>query len=314
VTSLATRGNLIAAPDLTRHRLTAFGLDVESDWPLTGSTLSAPGSGTRLTQVPPECMESEWLRPAETVFEPAYPDGRRRFAVERDDVHYRLWFSDEGRYLVTTDGVNVVCESGAVAGELRERILFAQVLPFAAALQGFEILHASAVCVGGRTVAFAGASGSGKTSLATRLALRGRAIVTDDVLALERRDGGLICHAGPPLVVLAAQEPDTETLGSVVAHTDKVHIATAPPESELALGALFYLERGEKFEVSPLNSGDPERALASFFAPYLVTASRLRRHLEIAGLLSETVPQFRVTLPHPADFDAVLDAIEPRLR
>lgn len=305
---------MITAPALTRHRLSAFGLEIESDWPLSGTTPCPPGSGTRLVELPPDRMEAEWQQPAETVFEPAYPDGVRRFAVERDIRQYRLWFADEGRFLVATDGKMVATEAGAADADSLERILLAQVLPFAAALQGYEVLHASAVAIAGGAVAFAGPAGSGKTSLAARLALRGNRLVTDDVLAIERRGDGLVCHPGPPLMVLAASDLDVDALGTVVGSTDKLHVAVAPAEEPQPLRTLVYLERGERLELSALERGDTERALASFFAPYLATPDRLRGHLDTALLLSDAVRQLRLTLPRPVDFDAALDLIAREVR
>ena len=54
-----------------------------------------------------------------------------------------------------------------------QRFLIAQVLPFAAALHGLEVLHASAVTVAGRALALLGPSGAGKTSLALALCRTG---------------------------------------------------------------------------------------------------------------------------------------------
>ena len=63
-------------------------------------------------------------------------------------------------------------------------------------LLGEPVLHASAVAVRDEAVAFLGASGMGKPTLATLLCSTGAHLVTDDVLRLQRRDDGFACHFG----------------------------------------------------------------------------------------------------------------------
>ena len=62
-------------------------------------------------------------------------------------------------------------------------------LPFAAALQGFLILHASAVRLGGSVLAFVGPSGVGKSTIATNLAVREFQLVADDLLPVSISGG-----------------------------------------------------------------------------------------------------------------------------
>ncbi len=76
-----------------------------------------------------------------------------------------------------------------------QRLLVAQVLPFAALLRGLEVFHASGVVLGGEAIALLGPSHSGKTSLAMELCDLGASFLADDVLALEVADGR---PASPP--------------------------------------------------------------------------------------------------------------------
>ena len=89
-----------------------------------------------------------------------------------------------------------------------QRFLIAQVLPFAAALNGLEVLHASAVAFGDRALALIGASGAGKTSLALAACRLGAELIADDVLALERREDRLLAHPGAPLAGVAHAEAE----------------------------------------------------------------------------------------------------------
>ena len=124
---------------------------------------------------------------AERLFRQPLPDGRTALALERHHTAgYRLLADDYGSWLVSSDGTAIrTAPPSDLAPWLWERFLVAQVLPFAALLQGVEVLHASGVVLHGRVVAIVGASGAGKSSVALNLVLRGAGFFTDDVLALE---------------------------------------------------------------------------------------------------------------------------------
>lgn len=71
------------------------------------------------------------------------------------------------------------------------------------------VLHAGAVEVGGRALAFVGASGMGKSTLTAALCRAGHGLVSDDVLRAEPvRDGSVLVHPGSSEVRLrpAARE------------------------------------------------------------------------------------------------------------
>jgi hypothetical protein len=63
------------------------------------------------------------------------------------------------------------------------------VLGFALQLQGLVSIHGSAVVVDGLAIGFLAPSGYGKSTLAAALLQRGGALLSDDVLALDLRDG-----------------------------------------------------------------------------------------------------------------------------
>jgi hypothetical protein len=291
--------------------VTAFGLEIESEWPLPGST--AVSSGPRRAMVrtlPREAVDEAWAQPAERLFRPEFPDGQFPVSVERSRSHYRLWYEDFGRYLVSADGKEVGCERNGVSRERQVRLLLAQALPLASALQGFEVLHASAISTGGRLAAFTGPSGAGKTTMASRLVQRGATLVADDVLALERRPHGLLAHPGPPMMVVGF---DDDRPGPAIGTSDKVHVAVPTVARPLPLERLYHLERGRSLQVEPLEDDGVRRVLSSMFAPYLATPGRLQRHLETAQLLSRHVELFRLQMPHSDDLDAALDGVEAHL-
>ena len=307
-----------------RHHLAAFGLNIECDWPLPGSSpgplaksRSLPTTNVRVLM--PERIDAAWVEPAERIFEPEYPDHKTRFTVDRSARHYRLWFEGFGRYVVAADGTEVGLERGAVSRDHQERFLFAQALPLAAVLQGYELLHASAVCREGGVAAFVGGSGSGKTSLASRLVARGAGFVTDDVLALEPGYDAPIAHPGPAFMAVPNEDRSlirsaSGRLGTAVGASDKIHASPRTIGCELPLRVLYYLEPGPNFQIGALDGVDARQVLATAFAPYLMTSERLRRHLELAHLVSVSVLQFRLQIPRTGHSARILDTLEAHQR
>ena len=86
------------------------------------------------------------------------------------------------RFLVTADTVVVDTHLPPESADWRACLL-GPVLATICYLRGALPVHASCLRVGHRTIAIAGKSGAGKSSLAAALALRGHTLVTDDVCA-----------------------------------------------------------------------------------------------------------------------------------
>ena len=86
------------------------------------------------------------------------------------------------RFLVTRDSVVVDTRLAPEATDWRAYLL-GPVLAVICYLRGVLPVHACCVRVGRRTVAIAGKSGAGKSSLAAALALRGHRLISDDICA-----------------------------------------------------------------------------------------------------------------------------------
>jgi hypothetical protein len=80
--------------------------------------------------------------------------------------------------------------------------LLGQVLSFSLLSRGSEPLHATAVVIDDEAIAFLGDCGYGKSTLGAAFLAHGFPILTDDLLALEPRDGRWLAHAGPPRLKL----------------------------------------------------------------------------------------------------------------
>ena len=110
-----------------------------------------------------------------------------------------LWFEDIGVFRFEAETRAITCTPDPeIDTETLHHIVLDQILPRVLAERGEAILHASAVEIDGVAVAFAARSGSGKSTLAAAFDQAGHAVLTDDVLRLEYRDGELWAHASYP--------------------------------------------------------------------------------------------------------------------
>jgi hypothetical protein len=235
---------------------------------------------------------------------------------------YRVAAPGYGTHVVSARGTEIMSSPAAVASWRWQRLLFAQVLPLAATLQGLELLHASAVAKDGGAFAFVAASGTGKSSVAAHLVGRGAQYVTDDVLALEATAGAVIAHPGPAVASIHRSElrslrPDAaRALGTIVGRSDKLVLAIHPVQTACPLRAVYFLERTDVagFTIEQARPPDPRLLLSSTFISYLRTPDFLLGHLDACASVSTAVPLLRVKIPSGSAARDVAVAIERNMR
>ena len=182
-------------------------------------------------------------------------------------------------------------------------------LAFVLTMRGETVLHASAVQVGDAAVAFVGASGMGKSTMATLLCAEGGRLVTDDVLRLD-------LTSSPPTCALGATElrlrkgadhladrfrsaPGLRTTGD-----DRQALAAAPAATDdLPLAALVvpvpdHSPERRTAEINRLSQRDAIMLLAQF--PRLLgwqDASVLRAGFHQLADIVDRVPVHVAVLP-----------------
>ncbi len=305
---------------------TVFGLDVRADAHLpflAGARAEPTGRGLALSVLPGPAPESSWPDAAEVVCDHREPDGAVSVRIEaHPEAGYLIWGPAYGRHILTADGRRALCAPGGCAADWWQRLLIAQVLPFAALLHGLEVLHASAVVVDGRAVAFVGPSGAGKTSVALALSRLGAGFLADDVLVLERAEEELMGHPGTPVAGLdRAEAQRLERAGSGV-HEGEI-VASNPRErivhvhgvaAPAPLMALFFLDRRAhgprqaRFEPT----ADARALLSATFNSVLRGPERLRGLLDVCALLARRRVE-RVQCGPDVDAAQLADAVMQRL-
>jgi hypothetical protein len=114
-----------------------------------------------------------------------------------DDGAYRFDYPDGAQFIVHAAGDRVL---GLHPPDLTltdlTTYLTGPVLGFLLRLKGVVSLHASAIQVGDRAVAFVGDAGAGKSTTAAMFTRLGYKVITEDIAALSSEDGGLSVRSG----------------------------------------------------------------------------------------------------------------------
>jgi hypothetical protein len=285
----------------------AFGLALEGTLRLEGvvETPRVRQPDTRLERVARAEVDRRWRRAQpRTVFERRLGDGRVGLSVERDEgLGFRVWAPRHGCYLVSPDGRRVVGAPPTGPSWRWELLVLAQVLPLAAVLRGKDVLHASAVALHGRAVAFMGPSGAGKTTLAARIVANGARLVTDDVLAVDLSGQNVVVHRGSAVARIASAElrdmshRERQALGPVIARGEKSHVSPPLSPQQLPLALTYHLVRPAGLrgaQIAAVRPYDPALLLGNAFLPYVADPGRLRRLLEICAAVAESTPLYEV--------------------
>ncbi len=304
----------------------AFGLDLEATFPLPGvPPADDPSSAHRATVelVSADELDRSWpFEDAVSLMHRIYEETQRPALTidHHEDVGYRVFAPRYGRHIISLDGMGIRSALPPVQPWRWQRLLFAQVLPLAAALQGFELFHASAVALGNLALGFVAASGTGKTSVAVNLVGRGASLLTDDVLALEQSEGAVLAHPGGGMISVSAAELEAldpsaiARIGTVIGRSDKLHVATELVDGPLPLAALYFLSRngretGDVVFEAPARP-DPRQLLSSSFISYVQTDAQLLNHLEVCARIAGSVPIFEVRVPRSRTAEDVAKAVE----
>jgi len=225
---------------------------------------------------------------------PAWLGGRwRPVACSAGPEGYRLEVDGVGRFALSPDGRSgrtAWLDPSATEDELEEAVL-GPVLILALALHGVWCLHASAVLATNArgAVAFLGASGHGKSTLALALAEAGPSRwrhLADDVLPVAGSEAGAVVRPWFPQLKLGPERQP----------------AAAEPE-ELPLRAVYLLggpggPQGGRSHLSEPSRRDATLALVRHtVASRLFSPALLARHLEACGALAAGVRVRGVAYP-----------------
>lgn len=173
--------------------------------------------------------------------------------------------------------------------------------------RGLLPLHANAVELDGKAIAFMGPSGSGKSTLAAWFHDRGHVVVADDVCVVRFAEGNRP-FVFPGLPRLRLWKEALEATGRQAAHFkrsyagdeewDKFDVPldrTSSPESLTALVAIYLLDAGDESRIEPLKGIAAAEALFAntYRGRFVAESGEPKLHWEGCVRLVQSTPIFR---------------------
>lgn len=238
-------------------------------------------------------------------------DDARWYSATATDSGYRMRFHNCGEFEIGAELAHVtVRQDPAGFNEMLPILMAGTVSAFLLSLRGHTVLHASAVSVGGRALAFVGQSGRGKSTLAALLCGAGADLVTDDLLVVATEPiscvGGatelrLRASAAP----LAADLPDAVTRTTV----DQRLALTAKqaPALPMPLHAIVIPAPSRTATEVEVRSVEPSTAVFALLRFPRVYGWRdpdvLRRDFSTVSRLVDEIPVYDVTVPWGPPFE-----------
>jgi hypothetical protein len=231
----------------------------------------------------------------------------------------RFWFDRRGARVWCTWPANLTIADAAV-------YLLGPVLGLLLRLRGVTCVHASAAAFGDYAVAFAGPPGAGKSTTVAALGRRGHPIISDDIVAVEKRDGRFFVFPAHPYLGLWPESVEMlyggkKKIPGFASIWDKGRLSLSDhnlkfQERALPLGAVFLLEERTSDPAAPSveNLPGPDglmKLLANSYGTHLLEKDMRAREFELLGELVARVPVWQLR-PH-ADREklaALCDLIE----
>lgn len=283
-----------------------------------------------------ECSQPElsvWLRAA-PVPEPPRADWVHHWrsspttteiSLARQRGSFLLRFPALADFAIREDGAQISAwpEAGCTEETLRH-LLLDQVLPRVLAHRGSLVLHAGAVSIGGRGVAFLGETGAGKSTLTASFHDAGHPVLSDDGLVLEQQGGTVQVLPTYPSVRLwpesvAGVYPEAPEVAPMAHYSAKRRLVLASepdaPRCSLPLGACFVLMRtpGGEPEISRLLPATGcMQIVRNTFQLDLSDSKRTAQCFRSAAAAAQAVPMF--ALRYPTAFSRLGDARAAILR
>lgn len=300
---------MTACAPAARHAYSLYGVHVTSDVPLAFPASAGDSAPDALAAV-------EFVEGTPRDFAPFLPH------VESDDEDVCRRLPGGATYLrwarlyefsVAADGSRVASRplDGCDAAVF-QNFLFGQVLAVALVLQGVEPLHAAVVNVDGSAVGFLGDCTFGKSTLLASFVRTGHRALTDDLLVVDRRAGGMLARPGSGRIKLrpdSAQRvlPDAGEGTPLNPMTSKRAFtldASRQERSGVPLRMLFVLpdpderDRTAAIDIRPVSPAEMVHELLKNTSTCDVAdAGRLARQFESAADIASSVEGFVLRYP-----------------
>jgi hypothetical protein len=228
---------------------------------------------------------------------------------------YRFDYGEGAQFVVNACGTEVTVSWRAPLIEAdAATYLLGPVLGFVMRLRGIVPMHASAVQVDGRAVLFAGDAWAGKSTTAAAFAMRGYAVLSDDIVPLSLSDGGVTASPGHPRLSIWSDSTEglfgsTEALPAVSDTYPKRYLDLTTPGFAFhgvraPVGAIYVLGARDPGLEAPRIAALPARVafmslVRHTYGGYLLDAPMRAREFEFLSDLVERVPVRSISFGEP---------------
>ncbi|MBB5746345.1 hypothetical protein [Brevundimonas variabilis] len=298
------------------HHYRAFGLNIRSTMPIAELMAAAID--------PADAVDLEIVQEA----------GKCPFGVEDNPFDFALHETPDGTdylYWLQVGTFRIVgnrrieCDlNPGVGPDLASLPLLGIVMAVLLHRRGMMVLHGSAVKIGEKAVVFLGDKGAGKSTTAASLASAGRAILTDDVVALNRMSDGSVCLLPGHAQVKLSQEatdhmrlPESRVLDRPFETYDKHRYVFEAPfdTTPISVSDIFILERGD-LGAEALTSSAALTSLMRYsylarFGSEMFKGAQAAEFLHWCAAVTRAIPVSRLTVPSDL---AGLDRLDGFLR
>jgi len=304
---------------MASYHFRAFGLRIESDAPIEGLPEAAAGAPAELRirmGSLPDAFDSEDPSTREVWHSEPNPDDDAdavALHATRDGEWLVLSYADGARFVIRHSGTEIWATWPATASAASTATyLLGPVIGFTLRLRGLTCFHASSVVMADRAILMLGPAGTGKSSTAAALALRGHRVIGDDIAVVHSRADHWVVHPSVPGVRLWDDMVETllgraDALPLLAPGWEKrqldLRTTRAGFRSDIAvrLGAIYVLSQPEPTG-KPVAERLPGREallalVANTYANVLLTAPLRRAEFAVLSTLVRDVPVWRVGVP-----------------
>lgn len=223
------------------------------------------------------------------------------FHITREDAH--LCWHTVGKFWVRSGNEIIIDPLPDLDKRIIRLPLLGAVMAVLLHQRGYLVLHASAISLGDRAVAFVGEKGQGKSTMAATLHAHGHQLLADDIVAID------FDHSGHPIVLpgfpqfklwsdaVMAIGDDPEALPQVHPQVDKrshrINHRFAQTVSPLA--RVYVLQHGTEIQIQRLN---PQQTILhliansymSRFGNQMLQGAEAANHLRQCIALAKQIP------------------------